>query len=284
MVLSRGLRVHSRPSASGQAVLIESRSGFGGTNEALLFDDGAVTQHSESCSRKPRGCAHLPACLLLPAAEEFDKIKKDFTRVTDAYGFLGVLAVHSRWFRSVCILPPLSLFSLPPLVSGLCDSFAVFVTACLPVGKFNDTEFFRITGVETVAIEGGDESDSSARPRLGSAARNAEAAAPTVTGASSSPSKATLSPPVRWSDGIVGDIRKLYSSGTFYVTSGSYDLTVPLQCQPAKLGPFSPRASRLPTVLSCSSFPLPFLPDARRAYAPSLPEGRPGRFQRDCPV
>ena len=58
------------------------------------------------------------------------------------------------------------------LATGLCESFGVFVTACLPVGKFADTEFFRITGIDCIALDGADDrTDDADRPRLGSASQ-----------------------------------------------------------------------------------------------------------------
>lgn len=44
MVLCRALRVQARVCGSAKAVVVESRQNFGGSSEALLFEEGLITE------------------------------------------------------------------------------------------------------------------------------------------------------------------------------------------------------------------------------------------------
>lgn len=70
--------------------------------------------------------------LLFSAAQELETIKKQYVKITDAYGCLGVLQVNAGE-SSVLYL--------------------VLVTGCFSVGKLCDAEIFRITQTQFVPLQ-----------------------------------------------------------------------------------------------------------------------------------
>lgn len=68
----------------------------------------------------------------LTAAQELETIKKQYVKITDAYGCLGVLQVNAG------------------------DSsvhYLVLVTACFSMGKICDSEVFRVTQTQFVPLQ-----------------------------------------------------------------------------------------------------------------------------------
>lgn len=68
----------------------------------------------------------------LPAAQELETIKKQYLKIGDAYGCLGILQVNAGE-SSVLYL--------------------VLVTGCFSVGKLCDAEIFRITQTQFVPLQ-----------------------------------------------------------------------------------------------------------------------------------
>lgn len=108
MAMSKGFRVleKSKP-PSPHSVLLEHRN----KSETLLFESQAVAVLS---------------------AQETEIVRKQYTKVLDAYGCLGVLQLNAG------------------------DSsllYLVMVTGCFSVGKILDNEIFRITQTQFVSLQ-----------------------------------------------------------------------------------------------------------------------------------
>lgn len=70
--------------------------------------------------------------MIFVAAQELETIKKQYVKIADAYGCLGVLQVNAGE-SSVLYL--------------------VLVTSCFSVGKIYDSEIFRITQTQFVPLQ-----------------------------------------------------------------------------------------------------------------------------------
>lgn len=79
---------------------------------------------------------YLLLCLsrlsIFTAAQELETIKKQYVKITDAYGCLGVLQVNAGESSQL---------------------YLVLVTSCFSVGKLYDSEVFRITQTQFVPLQ-----------------------------------------------------------------------------------------------------------------------------------
>lgn len=79
-VLSRKYRVHVRDDHEfGRSVLLESRSSFGGVNQALLFDDNNI---------------------LVLDADSFNPVKRLYSKLVDCYGCLGMITLSTSRYQA----------------------------------------------------------------------------------------------------------------------------------------------------------------------------------------
>ncbi|CAD7089489.1 unnamed protein product [Hermetia illucens] len=108
MAMSKGIRVleKSQP-PSPHSVLLEHRN----KSESILFESQAVASLS---------------------SQETEIIRKQYTKVCDAYGCLGVLQLNAG--ESTVL-------------------FLVLVTGCVSIGKIGDIEIFRITQTQFVSLQ-----------------------------------------------------------------------------------------------------------------------------------
>lgn len=74
----------------------------------------------------------IPICFFSAASQELETIKKQYVKIIDAYGCLGVLQVNAGE-SSVLYL--------------------VLVTSCFSVGKIGDSEIFRITQTQFIPLQ-----------------------------------------------------------------------------------------------------------------------------------
>ncbi|XP_031638466.1 synaptojanin-1 [Contarinia nasturtii] len=107
MALSKGFRIFEKKQPN-HSIILEHRQR---TQEALLFESQAVAVLS---------------------AQELETIKKQYVKIADAYGCLGVLQVNAGE-SSVLYL--------------------VLVTGCFSMGKMCDSEIFRITQTQFVPLQ-----------------------------------------------------------------------------------------------------------------------------------
>ena len=70
--------------------------------------------------------------VFLAAAQELETIKKQYVKIADAYGCLGVLQVN---------------------VGETSVQYLVMVTGCFSVGKLCDAEIFRITQTQFISLQ-----------------------------------------------------------------------------------------------------------------------------------
>uniref|UniRef100_A0A6B2EEV7 phosphoinositide 5-phosphatase n=1 Tax=Phlebotomus kandelakii TaxID=1109342 RepID=A0A6B2EEV7_9DIPT len=108
MAMSKGFRVlEKKQPPSPHSVILEHRN----KSETLLFESQAVAVLS---------------------AQETDAIRRQYVKITDAYGCLGVLQLNAG---ETSVL------------------FLVLVTGCFSVGKIADAEVFRITQTQFVSLQ-----------------------------------------------------------------------------------------------------------------------------------
>ncbi|KAK7574119.1 hypothetical protein V9T40_011310 [Parthenolecanium corni] len=99
-------KVLHKTTASPHSVILEHRQ----YENALLFESNAIAVLS---------------------SQEFDSIKRQYTKIQDAYGCLGILQLT----QGTSTVP-----------------FLVTVTGCIVVGKINDSEVFRITQTSFISL------------------------------------------------------------------------------------------------------------------------------------
>ncbi|KAK3594082.1 hypothetical protein CHS0354_040850 [Potamilus streckersoni] len=104
--ISRSFRVYHKLEPP-YSVILENKS----LNDTLMFESHAITTLSSS---------------------EVDTIKKQYTKIHDAYGCLGVLNLNTGEEQVL---------------------YLVLVTGCLSVGKIADSEIFCITGTHFVSLQ-----------------------------------------------------------------------------------------------------------------------------------
>ncbi|CAH0562090.1 unnamed protein product [Brassicogethes aeneus] len=107
MAMFKGFRVYEKSKPpSPHSVLLEKK----GKDETLLFESHA---------------------LAVLSAQETEAVKKQYTKILDAYGCLGVLQLYSG---ETTVL------------------YLVMVTSCFSIGKIGDSEIFRITQTQFVPL------------------------------------------------------------------------------------------------------------------------------------
>ncbi|XP_044740871.1 synaptojanin-1 [Chrysoperla carnea] len=108
MALQKSLRVLEKNNAPNpfSVILLDRKQ-----TSKLLFESGVVAVLSTS---------------------EYDQVKKNYTKVVDAYACLGVLQINS---------------------GDNCNQYLVVVIGCVSVGKIGDTEIFKITQTQLVALQ-----------------------------------------------------------------------------------------------------------------------------------
>ena len=119
MAMGKALRVSQKlqdPSSPGArySILLEQRN----REDSLLFESGVIAALS---------------------AAETKEVNKQYTRLTDAYGCLGVLQLNGADSTQI--------------------PFLVLVSSCSSVGKIKDNEIFRVTAAQLISLRGmtGDE-------------------------------------------------------------------------------------------------------------------------------
>ena len=71
--------------------------------------------------------------IFLPAAQETEAVRKQYVKIADAYGCLGVLQLNAGESKNILYL--------------------VMVTGCFSIGKIADCEIFRITQTQFVSLQ-----------------------------------------------------------------------------------------------------------------------------------
>ena len=104
------------------SVLLQRR----GKDETLLFESQAV---AVLCKLSQSNFSRFQCCI--SASPETEVVKKEYTKILDAYGCLGVLQLYSG---DTTVL------------------YLVMVTGCFSVGKIGDSEIFRITQTQFVPL------------------------------------------------------------------------------------------------------------------------------------
>lgn len=108
---------------SPHSVLLERK----GRDETLLFESEAIAVLCKSVSKVKN--SHTKSIFI--AAQETDAVKKQYTKILDAYGCLGVLQIYAG---ETTVL------------------YLVMITGCFSVGKIGDSEVFRITQTQFVPL------------------------------------------------------------------------------------------------------------------------------------
>lgn len=131
MAMSKGFRVleKSKP-PSPHSILLEHRN----KSDALLFESQAVAvlcKWIQSTIHKLI-LIKILSTLSFTAAQETEIIRKNYTKIQDAYGCLGVLQLNAG---EISVL------------------YLVVVTGCFSVGKIGDVEIFRITQTQFVSLQ-----------------------------------------------------------------------------------------------------------------------------------
>ncbi|KAL8579227.1 Synaptojanin-1 [Nucella lapillus] len=114
MAMGRGFRVfHKLPpdSETPYSVIMESKQ----LEDTLMFESGAV---------------------VVLSSWEVEGLKKQYSKLLDAYGCLGVLSLSARQ---------------APTGSTVIH-YLVMVTGCLSVGKIGESEVFRVTAVQLLSL------------------------------------------------------------------------------------------------------------------------------------
>lgn len=112
------------------SIILEHRS----RPETLLFESQAV---ANLCKKSElsiffRSALKIPLPFVLIAAQETEAVRKQYVKILDAYGCLGVLQINAG---ETTIL------------------YLVMVTGCFSVGKIAESEIFRITQTQLVSLQ-----------------------------------------------------------------------------------------------------------------------------------
>lgn len=125
----KGFRVleKSKP-PSPHSILLEHR----GKENTLLFESQAIAVLCKLFfSLLLLLSLHFEIFLLSSATQETEAVKKQYTKILDAYGCLGVLQLNAGENTVL---------------------YLVMITGCFSVGKIGDSEIFRITQTQFIPL------------------------------------------------------------------------------------------------------------------------------------
>lgn len=127
MALSKGFRAYEKNCPPVYSILLEHRS----KSDTLLFESQAIAVLSiRNLFKKLNEL--IDSKLTFPGQTETEAVKKQYVKIQDAYGCLGVLQINA---------------------GNSSVQYLVLITGIYSVGKIADIEIFRITQTQFVPLQ-----------------------------------------------------------------------------------------------------------------------------------